>query len=261
MTQQIASKFGFTRDHASVFADFIRLFRLRLTLPLPQAEIDSLLNRYSPEHQAHLEDIIKDTVLAIQDGLKGDGWIDIFGDVYMELAGRYKASAMGQFFTPPAVCNVIAKLMVPTFPTDGRTLFVHEPSAGSGRNVLAWHAEHIVPKLKAHEINNCDVHYNCIDLDRVCCDMTALNMAIHGMVGAVIHGDTLTLKTFGVWEINPSLLMMGGAPHIIEVPESHWHHYTLIDREELQHTPQPEPTPAAAPPPPVTPQHGQLALF
>ena len=43
--------------------------------------------------------------------------------------------------------------------------------------------------------------YYAIDIDKMCVNMTAINMTLHGMFGAVIYGNTLSTETWGGYEI------------------------------------------------------------
>lgn len=114
-------------------------------------------------------------------------WFDPFGHMYQTLASRGKTSKLGQFFTPEAACNMIALSFIPKNRIEQ---VIGDPACGSGRMLLA-----------AHSVNRMN-HYVAQDLDRMCCKMTAINMALHCMSGVVIHGNTLSTETCSYWAVS-----------------------------------------------------------
>lgn len=123
-------------------------------------------------------------------------WLDVFGMLYEEMyliAG--KASRTGQFFTPPAVSDLMSELVgtkkkeASSVKKDG--LKVNDCAAGSGRLLLS----HFIEVSKLDHSAGRPYSYIAQDSDPLACKMCALNMMIHGMNGRVICQDTLTLST------------------------------------------------------------------
>ena len=123
-------------------------------------------------------------------------WLDFFGMLYEEMyliAG--KASRTGQFFTPPAVSDLMSELVgtkkkeASSMKKDG--LKVNDCAAGSGRLLLS----HFIEVSKQNHSAGRPYSYIAQDSDPLACKMCALNMMIHGMNGRVICQDTLTLST------------------------------------------------------------------
>lgn len=120
-------------------------------------------------------------------------FLDFFGGIYEEMyQSKSKASQSGQFFTPPEVAELLAKLCQ----IGGeRDYTCSDPAGcGSGRTLLAHYA--------ANKFADC--YYRADDLDIVSVKMCALNMMAHGMRGQVVQHDTLVnpiLFDFG-YEIN-----------------------------------------------------------
>lgn len=123
-------------------------------------------------------------------------WLDVFGMLYEEMyliAG--KASRTGQFFTPPAVSDLMSELVgtkkkeASSVKKDG--LKVNDCAAGSGRLLLS----HFIEVSKQNHSAGRPYSYIAQDSDPLACKMCALNMMIHGMNGRVICQDTLTLST------------------------------------------------------------------
>lgn len=124
---------------------------------------------------------------------------DVLGQIFTEEITR---GENGQFFTPEAVCELMARLQQPE-PT-GEALNYADPCCGSGRMLIA------MQKLVPHG------RYFATDIDARCCKMTALNMLFRNATGIVVHGNSLSLEVWRAWETKGSYL--GGT--IREVPES-----------------------------------------
>lgn len=103
--------------------------------------------------------------------LENKSWSDPLGTYYEFLAGNYKKSAFGQFFTPENICTLMAQI---TIDKNQWGKNVSEPACGSGRMVLA-----------ANNQANGN-YYICQDLDPICCKMTAINLCFHG-IRAEVH--------------------------------------------------------------------------
>lgn len=113
-----------------------------------------------------------------QAGIDRNGWCDPLGGLYMDITGQYKAQRMGQYFTPVHLCDLMAKMQCQSESRIG--LIVNDPTCGSGRTLLAFHA-------------NCPGNYMFAeDLDPICCRMAVVNFAFHGCIGEVIQHNTLS---------------------------------------------------------------------
>ena len=133
----------------------------------------------------------------------GLGWYDMLGDIYMELAGRSKTSRMGQFFTPPELCTLMARLSFDDQPEQAAGRSICDPAAGSGRMLLAMHA--LQPKVSL---------VAAADLDPICAKMCALNFWMHGVRGEVACMNSLSLEWRWAYHTHPSL---------------HWPFVTFLD--------------------------------
>lgn len=113
----------------------------------------------------------------VTEAIEKGGWLDFFGSVYEEMyQSKSKASAMGQFFTPPAVSDLLARCV------DGSNDdLVNDCACGSGRLLLAQWAKS----------DNKKAYYQGEDLDFQSVKMCALNLMVHGCRGRVIRHDTL----------------------------------------------------------------------
>lgn len=119
------------------------------------------------------------------------GWCDPLGDAFMDYCRGFVGS-MGQFFTPPDVCDLMASTTMNGSEPEGQdTHFgkrpvIGDPTCGSSRNLLASYdraLEQLHWKRKPYVIGE--------DLDPLCCKMSAINMCVHGCFGEVVCHDTL----------------------------------------------------------------------
>lgn len=116
-------------------------------------------------------------LMKVTEAIEKGGWLDFFGSVYEEMyQSKSKASAMGQFFTPPAVSDLLTSCVDGT--NDAK---VNDCACGSGRLLLAQWAKS----------ENKKGYYQGEDLDFQSVKMCALNLMVHGCRGRVIRHDTL----------------------------------------------------------------------
>lgn len=113
----------------------------------------------------------------VSQAMENGTWIDFFGGIYEEMyQSNRKASTLGQFFTPPHVCDVMSELSIPV---RGR---INDSACGSGRTLLAAAA------ASGFDRNN---YYVGEDVDVASVKMCALNLMIHGCRGAVLQHDSI----------------------------------------------------------------------
>ena len=111
----------------------------------------------------------------------GEPMEDPLGDLFQ---GAVTFGENGQFMTPMNVCRMMAKSIMADFePPADRRPTVNDPCCGSGRMLLA-----------AAEIHRNAVFYGT-DVDLRCVKMTVINLALQGLRGYVVHGNTLSLET------------------------------------------------------------------
>lgn len=112
---------------------------------------------------------------------------DILGDVF---TGAITYGEKGQYFTPEAICKLMAELTVGnTKSLDHRPLSANDPACGSGRFLLAVGRKHPHWELTGQ------------DKDHRCVQMTAINMALHGLHGWAVWQNSLTLERFRAYKI------------------------------------------------------------
>lgn len=135
-----------------------------------------------------------------------DPFSDLLGGLYEEIAGRGHKSAMGQFFTPMDLCEMMAKMVITGKQHDG-IVEACEPCSGSGRNVLAGEKEFRRYGQRSH--------WSCVDLDITCVKMTVINLWINSISADVIHGNALTGARYAAY----SLQVIGRVPIVVQYPD------------------------------------------
>lgn len=158
---------------------------------------------------------------------------DVLGQIFTDEITR---GENGQFFTPDAVCELMAHINCPE--VIQKELWYHDPACGSGRTLIAMQKR--IPNGA----------YVGIDVDARCAKMTALNMLFRNAKGIVYHGNALSLEIWRAWEIKRT--PFGG--EIREVPESEMPRAQEMLKSTLQGNKQ-EPSISAIN------KHGQLVLF
>jgi len=160
--------------------------------------------KFPKKERPLFETLFREWVMAMSEKVCADGqWYDLFGTYYEAYAAsKSRRDCKGQFFTPPNVCDFMAKIV-------GQNEYgiFNDPCCGSGRFPLAYHA---------HNLGN---FLFVSDLDRTCCMMTVCNFIIHGVVGEVVWQDSLDPESwYGGWRVNANLNnpfhQHFGCPHV-----------------------------------------------
>jgi type I restriction-modification system DNA methylase subunit len=95
-----------------------------------------------------------------------------------------KASlAAAQFFTPEPVVELMAALTMPEAVADDA--IVHDPACGSGRMLVAG--------IRRNRFAT----FIGVDTDVTCVHMAALNCLVRNAETYVVHGNSLSLETWG----------------------------------------------------------------
>jgi type I restriction enzyme M protein len=181
-----------------LFDDFMEMCICVLAVGMMEEQYEKISSKYLPEEvgkMAHAFGYLLNEYTEITE--KGV-WGDVLGDFFMQTNSGRAASKNGQFFTPIHICTMMAKMI-----NDVSMGAINDPSCGSGRNLIAHaHAHFHTPGEKERL-------YIGMDLDKRCVNMTALNMAIYGMNGLVVHMDSIAYEVFGGYRIYPPNTEMG----------------------------------------------------
>lgn len=128
------------------------------------------LGRDTTDRVASLRGLIKN-ISKLDLGRFGDSEIDQFGDIYEYLMGMFASDAGrsgGEYFTPPEVSNVVARLTMIGRDTVER---VYDPACGSGSLLLKF----------AKLADNKDVSYFGQEINLTTYNLARMNMILHGI--------------------------------------------------------------------------------
>lgn len=186
---------GYRHEPSRLFEDYLDLVLCAVANKQREQRYLEVAKRYTREELEVISELFAIHVLVHEHQttpIDGRGrWYDLLGDIYMDLAGRSKTSRMGQFFTPPALCTMMATMVI-----DGETKdrTVLDCCAGSGRMLLAAHAQ----------AKDLGILY-AADVDPICVKMCALNFWLHGVRGEVAHMNSLSLEWYGAYHVHPRM--------------------------------------------------------
>lgn len=190
----------YRHDYGRLFDDWLTILVAMLANGRMEEEYLGVIRRYKPQEVDSLVAMTGTFMDLMCKMVPERGmWYDALGEIYMYLNSRSKSSRLGQFFTPPELCDVVAQM---TGVEPGKTIL--EPACGSGRMVLAMHAVHPSRDLRI-----------AIDLDPMCTKMTAINFLLHGVKAEVACANTLDPSD---WRFAYQTHPFPWCPFIVPVP-------------------------------------------
>lgn len=198
---QVAQRVGASRG--AVFDDWLTMIVCALAGGTMEAEYLTVVRRYG--NSARDADLLnKDRPIDQLAAMFGElvtameARSDILGDIFQ---GAITYGENGQFFTPDCICDLMARMVAHD---EGDTLKekVCDPCCGSGRMLLA------TAKVNPHR------YFVGQDVDHRCAKMTAINLALNGLYGESICGNSLSLEVRAAYRIG-----WNGAGFISRVPE------------------------------------------
>lgn len=197
-------KLEYHHDYVTVFDDFLSATINFFTPPQFQGIDVACFDKYTKEEQLIIGSLIPIAFQIfdqqISDSVK---WFDTFGDFYMMLSSRGKKSALGQFFTPPGLVDMMTLMQGSPEDLIDQGYLISDPTCGSGRFLIAYHA-HFPGNYVFGE-----------DLDLMCAKMACINLMMHGCEGEIVHHDALNPDSYyNGWKINPTL-RKSGLPSIV----------------------------------------------
>lgn len=199
---------GHRHNYVTVFDDFLSAMVNFFIPPYQEGFGTDCFKKYEEKERLVFSDMIKETIMLYNRMIVSDNsWYDPFGELYMFLSSKTKSKALGQFFTPEAVVEMMVKMNYSKDMT-GKGLRISDPTCGSGRMLIAFHA-------------HCPGNYVFgEDLDLMCCKMSLINLLFHGCEGEIVWHDSLRMDFIKAWKINPNIRKTG-LPSIVEIKEEH----------------------------------------
>lgn len=170
------SSIGRGQSPALIFDDFLTIVICVLARQTQENLYLYTVRKYSKDELNNFAKVLGTLFVIYDKEITSGDWVDPLGDYYEALASNHKKSGLGQFFTPKTICDLMADFTIK--PKDYGNK-INDPTAGSGRNLLA-----------ANRVCKGN-YYVAQDIDHMCVKMCCINMAIHGLKGEVYHMDTL----------------------------------------------------------------------
>lgn len=156
------------------------------------------LPQLKEEEIKNYNDLLEAWLNQLDKSLEEKPYHDMLGEFYEELVtSQAKNKNMGQFYTPESVTKLLTSL------TEEESGICNDPTCGSARLLLAAHCRNQGKVL-------------CIgqDLDEISCKMAVLNFWSHGVVGSILHMDSLENKFYKAYRVNKYLYHSIAVPHI-----------------------------------------------
>jgi type I restriction enzyme M protein len=164
-------EFQYKHDLNNVFDDLLTMIICAMGRGTQEPLYFETIKNYNRQELNAFCQLFAELIKIYQLYTSNNDWCDPLGDYYECLIGNYKKTIFNQFFTPKAVCNLMAHLIIDK---DDFGKKINEPCSGSGRMILA-----------ANNFTKGN-YYICQDLDPICCKMTAINLCFH-QIRAEIH--------------------------------------------------------------------------
>lgn len=221
---------GYWYDY-DIFRDFIDYTAASLLWEGDKELADRLKETYKDDYPRFGELFVALVQTMSEKIVEDLDWYDALGTLYEEISSQSKASILGQFFTPPTICDFMAQIQQPLSECGERQtgLTVNDPASGSGRTLLAFNK--VAP-------GNYLVGQ---DLDSICTKMTAINLALHGCYGQALNGDSLRPDHFAFgYEVNPMLRLTSGMPHLVPLTREQSVAYRMWHNREGEPVPVPQ---------------------
>ncbi len=173
-----------------VFSDFVTMSAIAVHNGLNksetlEAEYMEIVGKYSKEEVNGLSELLANLIELLEPEPR-----DILGGLYMEL--ELGNTNNGQFFTPPDISLLLAKLSYGDELENLKRPFItlSEPACGSGGMVLAF-----VKTMLGYKHNPAEkLWVQCIDIDRVAGFMCYLQLSLWHVPAEVIIGNTLSME-------------------------------------------------------------------
>lgn len=165
-------------EPSTLFDDFLTIWICCFGFGTNEELYFDTIKRYTKDELFIFPKLMAELILIYSKAKAENCWVDPLGNFYEFLASKSKKSRLGQFFTPPSLCEMMVRLVA----DNEWDKTINEPCAGSGRMVLAF--------------NNYTKgsYYVCQDIEPICAKMTTINLAMHEIRAEVHCMDAISLN-------------------------------------------------------------------
>jgi type I restriction-modification system DNA methylase subunit len=173
-----------------VFSDFVTMSAIALHNGVYksaslESEYMEIVGKYSKEEAGKIAELFANLIVLLDPEPR-----DILGGLYMEL--ELGNTNNGQFFTPPDISLLLAKLSYGDELKKLKKPFItlSEPACGSGGMVLAF-----IKIMQEHNHNPIDkVWVQCTDIDRISGLMCYLQLSLWNVPAEIMIRNTLSME-------------------------------------------------------------------
>lgn len=175
-----------------VFRDFVTMSACALAVQTREEEYLDVAKKYDREE---LNEFGK-ALGALTSEMEEFAFSDILGPYFCEINSKSGRDQRGEFYTPPCISTMMAKMSVNVdeIVERGLPFTIGEPACGSGGMVLAIAEE--FSRAKSVDL----MRVTAQDISRVGCDMAYVNFALWGIPAHIIWGDTLRQTVNVEWK-------------------------------------------------------------
>lgn len=221
---------GERRSPLEAFRTFVNMSACACAAGTREDEYKAEAERWDQEAIKGFQECFGMLVLAME----REEYEDLMGPIYMELGSKSGQKWGGEFYTPVHVSRMMARLSLGDVcvPAD-RPLDILEPACGAGGMVLA-----AAEQLYYQGYSPLNMRATCVDVSKLACDMCYVNLSLWGIPATVVHGNSLSLETWGGWRTIMWPLARGTGKNAIEAALFH-----LLESGEPSSAPAPEPVP------------------
>lgn len=237
-------------SYSDVFSDMLDYMIACFLTTGDKERAEQLQKKYEQDYGL-FDELLKEYLFCLNHVLSGNrNWYDGLGILYETISSRWKSSALGQFFTPTSLVDVMTLITLGE-DEQGFGKRVLDNCCGSGRMLISAHA---------HAPGN--YQFGC-DIDPICTKMSAINMMLHGCVGEACCMDSLAYTWKFGYKINTHLNRVG-VPTIERIENFEDSYFYVKDHEcKVVEPPKPKEkgifVPAKNEPKIV--ENGQMSLF
>lgn len=188
-------------DQQQVFRDLVAYCALQLSnrtdpvhLKVRQEQLDAIVKKYTDQEKNQFTDILKQLAGEVVRNINQGTYVDLLGRAHQEL--HPKSGSLKQDFTPPSIGQILSRITLEDSRLPETGFFTcNEPTCGSGVLCLSFAEE-----LLHQGFNPCEqLVIQASDLDRLCVQMTYLQLSLYGIPAVIIQGNTITLEEYDRW--------------------------------------------------------------
>ncbi len=186
----ILKRIAQTRSSATVvFADFCRVVACCIAMQTREKEYHQAIKGY---HKNDLDQLAKAMGLLISE-MENRPFEDVLGQYYTQINSNATAQARGEYFTPPAVSSMMARMNLDAekIKAQGQPVTISDPCCGSGGIILAC-AQTLAPHVDLMRVT-------LQDIAPTSCDMAYINTTLWGIPAEILLGDALAPETRHRW--------------------------------------------------------------